>query len=242
MRGRVFIYCLAVLIYAGCKKPGCFEDAGGIVTVSRPPGPFHRIDLFDNVNLVLTQDTTESIKIIAPKNIEPNIITQIANGVLTIRNGTDCKWLRDPSEKPTAFINVKALDYLEYRGSGDVHTANTILANNITFYSATGAGNIDITIDAKQLTASVEYESADFIFHGKADVVYCYAGSRGTLELKDLTVKRLVIGYASVRDVIVNAAEAIEATVYHTGNIYYKGSPTAITTTYYSSGRLYPAP
>jgi hypothetical protein len=240
MKRKLPIYCVLILIYIGCKKPGCFENAGPTVTVSRPASSFRRIDLFDNVDLILTQDSIEAIKIVAPKNIEPNISTQIQNGVLTIRNNTDCKWLRSSNEKPVVYINIKALDHFEYSGSGEVHSANTIVANAISFYSATGAGNVDITLDAKQLTVNVEYESADFIFHGKADLAYCYAGSRGTLGLKDLVVKRLVIGYASVRDLFVNATDAIEANIYHTGNIYYRGTPV-IATTYYSSGRLYPA-
>ena len=200
------------------------------------------MDLFDDVNLVLTQDTSESIKIVAAKNIEPNISVQNKNGVLTIRNNTTCKWLRSANEKTTVYLGIKTLDHLEYSGSGNVSSTNTINADKITFYSATGAGNIDVSLNAKQVTASVEYESADFIFHGRADVCYGYAGSRGTLDLKDLEVKYLALGYAGVRDVTVNATEVLEATIYHTGNVFYKGNPPNITTTFYSSGRLFRVP
>jgi hypothetical protein len=134
------------------------------------------------------------------------------------------------------------LDYINYSGSGNITSSNTIIANTISFYSATGAGNIDISLEAKLVNATVEYESADFIFHGKADVCYCYANSRGTLGFKDFEVKHLIIGYAGNRDVTVNATEIIEATIYHAGNIYYKGSPSNISTTFYSSGRLYHLP
>jgi hypothetical protein len=138
-------------------------------------------------------------------------------------------------------VGVKSLDHINYSGSGNISSANTIKADNISFYSATGAGNIDIWLETKEVTASVEYESADFIFHGKADVCYCYANARGSLGLNDFVVKTLYIGYAGVRDITVNATERIEAIIYHTGNIYYKGNPVT-TTTYYSSGRLYHTP
>ena len=242
MKKLVVFFFVLFFLQVSCKKPGCFEDAGSLVTIQRETTSFHRVDLFDDVNLVLTQDTLESIKIIAAKNIEPNISVQNENGVLTIRNNTTCKWLRNPNENPTVYLGIKALDHIEYGGSGNVSSTNTIHADKITFYSATGAGNIDISLDAKQVTANVEYESADFIFHGKADVCYGYAGSRGTLDLKDLEVKHLALGYAGVRDVTVNATEVLEATIYHTGNVFYKGNPPNITTTFYSSGRLYRAP
>ena len=242
MKRKSIIYLLIICLLWGCKKPGCFENAGSIVTVQRETNSFNRIDLFDNVNLIHTQDTIESISVRASQNIEPNISTSIENGVLTIRNNTSCKWLRNPSEKIDVFVGIKELKHLEYGGSGNVTSTNTIQAENISFYSATGAGNIDVTLDAKQVTASVEYESADFVFRGKADVCYCYANSRGSLGLKDFQVKHLNISYAGIRDVTVNATEVLEATIYHTGNVYYKGHPSTILTSFYSTGRLFPAP
>ena len=240
---KQLVFCLMIFfLQLSCKKSGCFEDAGPLITIQRETTSFHRIVLFDDVNLVLTQDTLESIKIVAAKNIEPNISVQNDNGVLTIRNNTTCKWLRSPNENATVYLSVKTLDHIEYSGSGNVSSTNSINADKITFYSAIGAGNIDISLNAKQVTAKVEYESADFIFHGRADVCYGYTGSRGTLDLKDFEVKYLALGYAGVRDVTVNATELLEATIYHTGNVFYKGNPPNITTTFYSSGRLYRAP
>lgn len=187
---------------------------------------------------MLAQDTVESITVKAPKNIEPNIEAIIENGTLTLRNGTSCNLLRAPSESITVFIGVKSLDYINYSGSGNITSINTIQAESISLYSATGAGNVEISLNAKLLNATIEYESADFILHGTADLCYCYANSRATLNIEDLAIKNLNIGYASVRDVRVNASDRIDATIYHTGNVYYKGSP-AVFTTYYSSGRLY---
>lgn len=241
MKGSLLAFFIALFLVA-CKKPGCFEDAGPLVTVERPTTSFHRINLFDDVDLVLTQDTVESIKVKAPKLIQANITIINENGVLTIRNNTSCKWIRNSSEKIEVHISVKELDYFEYSGSGNVTSTNTIRANKINFYSATGAGNIDISLEAKEVTAWVEYESADFIFKGKADICYCYANSRGTLQFEDFEVRHLVINYAGNRNTTVLATERIEAIVYHTGNVYYKGHPSNIFTTYYSTGRLLPDP
>jgi hypothetical protein len=221
MKRQVVICCLLFFLFPHCKKPGCFSEAGAIISVRREAIAFHRVDLYDNISVILTQDTIESITVKAAENIEPNIITKVENGILTIRNTTSCKWLRNPSENPTVYIGVKNLDYILYAGSGNVMSSNTIQSLN-----------------AQQLSATIEYESADFIFHGNADLCYCYANSRATLNLSDLKIKNLNIGYASVKDITVNVRDRIDANVYHTGNIYYKGNP-AVFTTYYSSGRLY---
>jgi hypothetical protein len=187
------------------------------------------------------QDTVESITVKAPQNVERNIETAIENGTLTLRNSTSCKWLRSPAESITVFVGVKSLDYINYSGSGNIASANTIQVEILSLYSATGAGNVEISLNVKQLNATIEYESADFIFHGKAELCYSYANSRATLNLSNLEIKNLNIGYASVKDITVNVSDRIDAKVYHTGNIYYKGNP-AVFTTYYSSGRLYRLP
>jgi hypothetical protein len=241
MKRQSVIYCLLFFLFPHCKKPGCFSEAGPIVSIKREITSFHRIDLYDNIDVVLIQDTIESITIKARQNIEPNIITRVENGTLVLQNGTRCKWLRDPSENPIVYIGVKNLDYILYAGSGDVTSSNIIQAENISLYSASGAGNVEISLNSKQLNATIEYESADFIFHGSADLCYSYANSRATLNLSDLAIKNLNIGYASVKDITVNVSDRIDAHVYHTGNIYYKGNP-AVYTTYYSSGRLYRIP
>jgi hypothetical protein len=238
---RLVTYCVLVFLFSHCKKPGCFSEAGSIVSIKRAVAPFHRIDLYDNIDLVLVQDTVESIMVKAPQNVGPNIEAAIANGTLTLRNNINCKWLRSPSESITVVVGVKSLDYINYSGSGNITSVNTIQAETISLYSATGAGNVEMFLNAKQLNATIEYESADFIFHGTADLCYCYANSRATLNIEDLAIKNLNIGYASVRDITVNVSDRIDALIYHTGNIYYKGNPTVFTT-YYSSGRLYRLP
>jgi hypothetical protein len=241
MKRQLVIYSLVIFLFSHCKKPGCFSEAGPLVSVKRQATAFHRIDLYDNINVILAQDTIESITVKAPQNIEQNIIASVENGTLTLRNGTSCKWLRSPSENPTVYIGVKNLDYILYAGSGDVTSSNIIQSESISLYSATGAGNVEISLSAQQLNATIEYESADFIFHGSADLCYSYANSRATLNLSDLEIKNLNIGYASVKDITVNVSDRIDAHVYHTGSIYYKGNP-AVFTTYYSSGRLYRIP
>ena len=80
MKKQFLIYSLVVFLLPQCKKPGCFSETGPVISIKREANSFHRIDLYDNINVVLTQDTIEYITIKAPQNIEPNIITSIENG------------------------------------------------------------------------------------------------------------------------------------------------------------------
>lgn len=230
-----------ILLFNRCSKSSCFENSGPITSTVREVSPFHQIDLYDNLNLVLTQDTAESIRVEAGEHLQANISATIVNGVLSLKNTTDCNWLRSPSESITIYVSVKKLEAVNYRGSGNITSTNTIIADYIKFYSDKGAGHVNITLQAKRTDAAIEYESADFKFRGKSDICYAYVNARGSIDLEDFEVKTMYIGYASVRNTVLRVTDLLDATIYHTGHLYYKGSPVTATS-YFSSGRLYPAP
>lgn len=231
---------LSVLLFSQCSKPSCFKRAGELSSIERNIAPFHRIDLFDNISLVLTQDTVETLRVEANERLHANISSYVENGVLTLKNTTDCNWLRDPTERIIVYVSVNKLDHLYYSSSGSVTSTNTIVADTIKFYSDVGAGDVNISLKAKHTDAVVEYESADFTFRGKTDICNAYVNARGSINFEDFEIKTLNIGYASVRNTVVNVTDILNATIYHTGNLYYKGTPS-INTSYFSSGRLYTA-
>jgi hypothetical protein len=241
MKFTVIVLCTVIACLSlQCKKSGFLESAGKVVALQRKATSFHQINLSGNANVILTQDSLESIKVEAGEHLQPNIITSIDKGILTISNNTSANWLRNPKEVINVYVSVKNLDSVVYNGSGNITSANTITADKITFYSRDGAGNIDISLEAKETTANIQYESADFIFHGKSEVCYCYSNARGTIDFKDFEVKTMYIRYAGVRNAFVNVPGYLDAIIYHTGNVYYKGNPKITTPVYYSSGRVYP--
>lgn len=238
MKTRVTLFIVPILLFAACKKENCFGEAGGEVAVTRAVTTFHQIDVQDNINVVLTQDTLESITVVAPQHLEPNISTQVENGVLALKNEAICTGLRKASEKITVYVHLKKLDKVLYAGSGNVSSTNTLLADNILFYSEAGAGNIDVTLDAAQTRSYIMDENADFTFHGKSDVCWSYTASRGSIDFSDFTVKKMIIEYGGVRDAAIHVTDDLNSIIYHTGNLYYKGIPQITRNEVHSSGRL----
>jgi hypothetical protein len=237
----IFLLLLCVLI-AGCKKSGCFEEAGSLTRVQRSVMPFHQIDLHDNINLVLTQDTTEAITVEAGSQLIPNIVTTIENNILTIENKVACNWLRRPGETNNVYVSVKNLVKLNYNASGNVTSTNALTGNNIHFVSEKGAGNVNVTVKARFVGAYIHYENADFTLKGHADVCFSYINARGSIDSKDLEVKKMVMEYGGVRDATVYVTEDLNVILYHSGNLYYKGNPSLLSLKTHSTGRLIQLP
>lgn len=234
---KLFLLPLLLLL-AGCKPEGCFGEAGAMVAVIRAASPFHQIDVYDNIDVILTQDTTEKIEVVAPQHLEPNISTRIENGILTLRNEGNCTGLRKASEKITVYVHLKKLDKILYAGSGNITSANTLIADNIMFYSQEGAGNIDVTLNAVQTFSYIMDENADIVLHGTSEVCWSYTASRGTIDFSDLVVKKMIIEYGGVRDAVINVTEDLDAIIYYKGHLFYKGNPHITKNEVHSSGRL----
>lgn len=226
----------------GCKKLAFFERAGAITTQTYSLSSFNQIKLYDNIDLYLTQDTADYITIETGENLQPYISAAADNGILTLRNNAGGKWLRQPNESIKVYTHFKELNKLEYSGSGNVFSTDTIRAGTITFYSINGAGNIEVTLKANRTFVNIAKENADFIFHGQSDSCYTYVNARGSIDFSDFKVMALHIDYGSLRDACVNVSDGLYALMYFKGNLYYKGNPAIIDTTNYSTGRVIKIP
>jgi len=226
-----------LLLLAGCQKPSCFTDAGPVAQTERTTFPFTKIVLYDNIHLVLTQDTVDKLMVEAGQNLLSQIATTVNDQTLTIKNNVGCSWLRRPGETITVYASVKNLQQVDYNGSGNITSTNTITSPTLFFYSYEGAGNIDVAIDAEVAGAYIHHENADITLHGRAHRFFTYINARGTLNIKDLQVQNMVMEYGGVRNTTVNVSDSLDVIIYHTGNVYYKGQPHIKRQTH-SSGQL----
>jgi hypothetical protein len=233
---------ILLLLFTGCKKPGCLGNPGRVITSTRPLSPFTELLLEDNINLVLVQGNEEKMEIEAPENMVPNIISTISGGKLTLQNETDCRWARNPDEKINVRLYFKTLGKIDYEGSGDITNTDTLRLDALQIETTFGAGSINLTVDNGYTGAYIFRESADITLHGKTDVCFTYTNARGQTDMADFVVKKMVIEYGGLGDTHVNVTDELNAIIFFKGNIYYKGSPVITRSTYYSTGTLIRTP
>jgi hypothetical protein len=241
-RNLILVSCVLAIIFSACKKPGCLGSAGTVTTVTRNLNSFNELILDSKINVVLTQSTTNKIEITAPKNIEPNITSIINGNTLTIQNEGDCGWMRNPDETVNVHIYFQDLRNIDYKGSGNVTNTDTLRLEHLNISSFTGAGNIELTLDNIYTGAYIMLESAAIKLHGKSVSCFTYTNARGLADMRDFTVKRMVIEYGGLADTYVHVTEDLNATLYYKGNIYYNGNPVISKNLSYSSGKLINVP
>jgi hypothetical protein len=240
-KGIILLSCVLV-IFHGCKKPGCVGNAGNITTVIRNLSSFNELVLDSKINLILTQSSENRLEITAPRNIEPNITSIISGNTLTIMNEGNCGWMRNPDETVTVRLFFKDIRLIDYKGSGNITNTDTLKLDHLHIQSFTGAGDIDLTMDNKYTGAYIMLENASIKLHGKSEVCFTYTNARGLADMRDFTVKKMVIEYGGLGDTYVNVTEDLDAILYFKGNIYYKGNPVISRNISYSSGKLIKVP
>jgi hypothetical protein len=239
---KTMFYILACLLFAatGCKKKGCFESSGDNTTSTRATTPFYEIHAYDNINIVLTQDTTYAITIEAGSHLQPFIKADIQNNVLTLTNNSACSWLKGPSETITAHLSVKALARINLYGSGTITSANTLTGSSLFLDAYEAVSSVAITMQVQQLTLLIREENTEYDLSGSAAYASVYCGQKGTMNLGALQVVKMDLDQRSIRDAHVWVTDELNVRVQYKGNVYYKGSPVQINYQHYNDGRLLP--
>jgi len=215
-------------VVTSCKKNSpfdCFKSTGPDVTEIRSVSDFNKISLSDNVNLVLTQDIVNSIKVKAGEHIIDNIETSIEDHELHIANYNTCNWMRSFKREIIVYVGVKNLNEIEYRGSGDITSTNTITGDSLKLQIWDGAGKIDMNVDVRKNTIYFHIGTADVFYQGFAHLSYVSSASFGLIDARELNTTFTYIGSTGSNNCFVNSNFVLEATISSIGNIYYFGDP-----------------
>lgn len=242
MRKKIFIgIVLLFVLNSSCKKGGitdCFKGTGEIITESRTAGGVSFIHLSNNVNLILSQDSTPFVKVQAGEKIIESVKTEWEGSKLYIRNENTCNWVRSYMKDINVYVGVSSLDSIEYRGSGNITSTNTIVNDSIKIDIREGSGSIIMDINVGKSELYFHYGSCDLHMSGYSGVTYIYAASYGPFYCEDLLSTYTYITNKGTNDCYINVTKELFAKIEYMGNIYYYGNPEIVEKTITGSGQL----
>ena len=177
--------------------------SGKLVSESRVVGTFDGIQVTNFANVVIKQDTIESLRIEADDNIIDDVMTSL-NGtslVVGLRNGSY------NNVTVNVYVSMKNIKLLESTGSAEFSTVNSIQTDSLSCI-ITGAGSIT-------LAGKTNYEKIVITGSGNvhnANLVSSYCG---------VTIS----GAGSVEAQVTMQLDAIIA---GSGTIIYSGNPAIV--------------
>jgi len=231
----LFLVGFGSLTLVSCQKVG-LTSTGKDIVQEREVDDFRHIQLWDNIDLKLIQDTINHIQIIAGENIVDNIETVTENGILKISNQNRFNWLRSYDKSITVILQLKDLYELEIHGTGEISSTNTIVSDSLMLNVWDAAGKVSLNIETKKSTIRYHIGTADIFYSGKTRLSYISSNSYGPVDARELESEQTYISTIGSNNNFVWATDILEATIGSIGNIYYKDEPGTLTTFILGSG------
>jgi hypothetical protein len=187
---------------------------------NRTVGDFTGIKAGDSFRIVLNQSDANTVKVDAPDNIQPQVKTEVKDGILIISSEGNIK----TDKEIVISIGVKTLSSIEVSGAADLKSENQLVCDKLSIESS-GAGEIHLDIKAAEIKADVS-GAGDVTLKGTAQMVNATVSGAGDLKASNLEADKAKVKVSGAGDAKVYAKQSLDAEVSGAGDIIYKGTPT----------------
>lgn len=208
------VAALTVLV-SSCKKD-LITGSGEIKTEQRTLENFTNVSTEGSSKVHIVKGNVFEVKVKAYTNLLPYLETIVQNGKLSIRYKNTSSVRNDNSE---IFITMPALTALSSYGSGDIDADGEF--NGATDFNAEIRGSANISIA-----------------HGAAQKLVLQSSGSGNFKSFGLTAQHADIFISGSGNAEITVAQKLKAAINGSGNVYYKGTPSAIENNINGSGKV----
>ena len=213
---------LGVLLLSSCGGFDCISGSGNQVTENRELGTFNQIESRGSLKIILSQDSTSSIRILADDNIQKEIRTRLSGSTLKIDfEGNFC----DPGPV-TLFLRSKDFQKIESSGSVEILSEGKLSLNDLDL-NLRGSSKLMLDLNIKSLFTSTS-GSSEIILKGQAGRHNLEMTGSSSVEALDFIVGEYRINSTGASKSRINVLNTLE--VYSTGasDVEYKGKPSKV--------------
>jgi len=237
---KILILVMALsLTQCGKDEGTCISSTGKTITQDRSGTPYHYVEVNDNINLILTQDSVNTgITVEAGENLIDGITTDISNGRLVLKNTNSCNWLRSFNIPVNVYLNFTQLDTLIFRAAGNITCTNEWTNYSVFFNVIEGGGQADLKLNVFRSFLYIQYGTVTVNVTGFSQVTYISSRGYGPMHAENLYSKFTYASTYSPNDVFVNAIVELGVEIGNIGNVYYRGDPAEISTNIIGGGKL----
>lgn len=251
------LYFLVSLTAVSCSKmDDLFGNGEPVSEVRQPDGPFCIICMYDNVNVNLKHSSRPRFELTCPKNLIDNIVTEVRNDSLIIRNDNNFNWLRSYDYTINMDLYFDSLCEINYASTARLTTQDTLrgcfvsdtaegkLCHSFMLRTKEGCGDIDLMFNCDVLRDRFFNGTSYITLRGIAGYTEHIVRSYGTVHAEGLNSNIVSVMHESTNDLYlwVRNGGTLQVYLNSIGNLYYKGHPDPTRThiRYNSTGKAYP--
>lgn len=232
---KLIITAAMAMLFASCNFnvdfDGDLKGDGNVVTENRNNNAeFTSIEASRGLDVEIEQSTSKSITVIADKNLQPHISTQISNGVLKITTDMNIQ----DAESKKIIVKMPIIDVLQASSAATITGKTLIRANNLGI-SASSAGEIDINFEGESLLAESS-SAATILLSGKALKFDATSSSGSSMDAKKLLANDISAKASSGSGIDIHPLVNLNGRASSGAFIRYHNKPSNNVTKKISSG------
>lgn len=216
------VFLSAVLLLSSCNGFDCINGSGNQVTESRDIGTFTRVETSGSLKIVLSQDSTSSVRILADDNIQKEIHTRLSGNTLKIDNeGSFCD-----AGPITIYLGSKDYQKIESSGSVEVLSEGILNLNELDL-DLQGSSKVMLDLNVKSLRTSSS-GSSEIVLKGQAGSHDLDMTGSSSVEALDFVVGEYRINSTGASKSRINVLNSLEVNSHGASEVEYKGKPSKI--------------
>lgn len=243
---KKLLYIITFFFVFGCNQddaPDCFQSAGDIIQKTFEVGAFSKITVYKNVELFVTQGTTQSIVLETGENLINDIEVYIENDRLILKDNNTCNLIRDYG---VTKVHVTVSNLTEIRNSStlDVHSVGVLNFPNLQLLSEDyngdyyNVGNFNLEVNCTTLRVVINNLTTNTISGTTEHLNIGHTSGDGRFEGRHLVAQNVTIYHRGSNDIIVNPQQQLTANLVSTGNVIAVNTPPIIDVTEQFDGRV----
>lgn len=221
----------------------CWKTTGKIIEKEFKLSHFTKIEVHENIELIIEESKNQQIIVETGKNLLPDIFLEVIDEKLIIKNKNTCTLFR---EYGTTRVYVKSPNITEIRNASQLNIySNGTLKYPKLFLQSTGEkkkflaiGDWYLTIDNSAVTIWSNGIS-NFYLNGKTGYLnISFTDGDTRFEGKDFKSEVAQIKHVSSNDIQINVVNSLVGSIHSVGDIICYTKPINTDVTEYSKGKL----
>lgn len=197
----------------------CVEGSGRQTTKNIAVDSFSGVEIGGSYKVIISQDSSSSMKITADDNIIDEIKTRVSGGILEIKmDGNYCN-----VGDITIELSAKQWRSIEVSGASQISSTSQIKANDFNI-DLSGSSSMDLNLSAAAVRTSSS-GSSEIRLKGQAGSHEIDLSGSGEIKAFDFVVGNYKISTSGASEMEINVLNDLKVSTSGSSSIKYKGTP-----------------
>lgn len=209
----------AAVLISGCNSLDCVSGSGNQVTQTRDVDPFTAVEVGGAIKLVIKQDSSQQLRIVADDNIQERIDTRVSGNTLSIEmDGNFCE-----TGPVTVYASAKTFKGVSASGAVEVLSDGKISSDSFEL-DLSGASKVMLDLNTGEMRTDAS-GSTEVKLKGQARSHKIELSGAGEVNALDFVVGDYQIRTSGSSDLRINALNNLDVESSGSSEISYRGNP-----------------